>query len=316
MSDHRPNETRFEDDRSLELAAAYALGVFDEQEERELRDMVGGDLDDIVREFELAAAALTTALPTAAPAIPAHLKDKLRRSGADWAGQAKARPTTTDRGALRLAHERAPGAPAMTTRPAGWKVWGGWVAAAACLSLAAIGWWSNRPAPSAPAATLGFRAEPGADQDRLAELRSRLIFWANQEQGDAILASWTPTETPDATASGAGGDIIWSTTHQAGYMRIEGLAPNDPGVYQYQLWIFDEDQKHPVDGGVFDMPAGAQGKDILVRVDPKISVRKPTLFAVTVERPGGVVVSDRERIALVAPELKLLIDCLPPAGGR
>jgi hypothetical protein len=31
-----------------------------------------------------------------------------------------------------------------------------------------------------------------------------------------------------------------------------------------------------------------------------VPVTKATLFAVTVERPGGVVVSDRERIVLVA----------------
>ena len=84
-------------------------------------------------------------------------------------------------------------------------------------------------------------------------------------------------------------------------MRFRGLAPNDPSVSQYQLWIFDRDQdeRFPVDGGVFDVESG-EG-DVFVEIDPKLEVREPYLFAVTVEKPGGVVVSSRERIVLAAP---------------
>jgi len=39
---------------------------------------------------------------------------------------------------------------------------------------------------------------------------------------------------------------------------------------------------------------------VLVPIEAKLRVQKPTLFAVTVEKPGGVVVSDQKRIALVA----------------
>ncbi len=83
-------------------------------------------------------------------------------------------------------------------------------------------------------------------------------------------------------------------------MRIEGLSANDPTVSQYQLWIFDEqrDERYPVDGGVFDIPV--EGMEVLVPIRAAVQVERATLFAVTVERPGGVVVSDRERIVLVA----------------
>ena len=96
------------------------------------------------------------------------------------------------------------------------------------------------------------------------------------------------------------GDLVWDDRQQEGYMRFKGLAPNDPDVYQYQLWIFDatRDERHPVDGGVFDVPSGSD--EVIVPIRAKLPVGEPVLFAITVEKPGGVVVSDRERIALVA----------------
>lgn len=94
--------------------------------------------------------------------------------------------------------------------------------------------------------------------------------------------------------------MVWSDTEQRGYMRIRGLAANDVTRAQYQLWIFDprRDERYPVDGGVFDIPAGSE--EVIVPIVAKLDVRGPTLFAVTVEAPGGVVVSARERIVLVA----------------
>ena len=81
-------------------------------------------------------------------------------------------------------------------------------------------------------------------------------------------------------------------------MRFVGLAPNDPTVEQYQLWIFDRAQPEatPIDGGVFDVVAD----EAVVAIDAKLPVVEPYLFAVTVERPGGVVVSDRSRLTALA----------------
>ena len=65
---------------------------------------------------------------------------------------------------------------------------------------------------------------------------------------------------------------MWSDTAQRGVMRIVGLQPNDRARWQYRLWIFDKarDQKYPVDGGVFDVPAGAS--EILVPIDARVPV--------------------------------------------
>ncbi|MEX1025840.1 MAG: anti-sigma factor [Planctomycetota bacterium] len=121
---------------------------------------------------------------------------------------------------------------------------------------------------------------------------------------DARTLPWSATEDP--AAAGASGDVVWSTERQAGFMRIRGLAPNDPTAAQYQLWIFDATRTEensvagagaiPVDGGVFDVTAG----ELVVPITPKLPVGQPTLFAVTVERPGGVTVSRQERIVLAA----------------
>ena len=165
-------------------------------------------------------------------------------------------------------------------RPRPWMAGAGWIAAAA----AAVGWFLalDRAAP----------VVDRVEEPTLAEVREGLIERA------AAMLTWTATE--DLSAVAASGDVVWSDTEQAGVMRIAGLDANDPTISQYQLWIFDEarDESFPVDGGVFDIPAGET--EVLVPIRAAVPVTRATLFAVTVERPGGVVVSDRERIVLLA----------------
>ena len=162
--------------------------------------------------------------------------------------------------------------------------WLAWFAAAAAVLIAA--WLGQRPGR--------LSGEPSP-----AGLRQRLLALRSERPGDVVEAAWTRGEDP--TAAAAEGDVIWSDREQAGVMRFRGLKPNDPAVEQYQLWIFDptQDERYPVDGGVFDVPAGAD--EVLVPIDAKLRVAGPTLFAITVEKPGGVVVSDRSRLPLLAP---------------
>ncbi len=153
----------------------------------------------------------------------------------------------------------------------------GW-AVAAGLMLLVLG----RGGPTAPPTT-----PPPA------EARAALIASAP----DARAITWTRTQDP--AAASAEGDVVWSDSRQQGYLRFRGLPANDPNANQYQLWIFDaeRDERYPVDGGVFDVsPSG----ETIVPIRAKISVSRATLFAITVERPGGVVVSDRSRLPLLA----------------
>ena len=82
-------------------------------------------------------------------------------------------------------------------------------------------------------------------------------------------------------------------------MLFDGHPKNDPKAKQYQLWIFDEsrDQKFPVDGGVFDVTADGE---LIVRFESRLDVSRATLFAITEEVPGGVVVSERTTITATA----------------
>ncbi len=88
------------------------------------------------------------------------------------------------------------------------------------------------------------------------------------------------------------GDVVWDNSTQRGYLNVDGLPPNDPARSQYQLWVVDAGRAHkePVDGGVFDV--GPDGRAV-VAITPALALRNPVLFAVTVEPPGGVVVSER-----------------------
>lgn len=93
------------------------------------------------------------------------------------------------------------------------------------------------------------------------------------------------------------GDAVWSDREQHGYLHFHGMRVNDPTIEQYQLWIIDDRQAHPVDGGVFDIDSEG---DIVIPIDAKIKVGQPKVFAVTIEKPGGVVISDKKRLILLA----------------
>ena len=84
-------------------------------------------------------------------------------------------------------------------------------------------------------------------------------------------------------------------------MRFEGLDPNNPEIEQFQLWVFDNARARweelPVDGGVFNIPSK---EEVIVPIEARIPVEKAVLFAITVEKPGGVVVSQREKLILTA----------------
>jgi hypothetical protein len=153
----------------------------------------------------------------------------------------------------------------------------GWVAAAACLLLLLGALLVKRPVP-----------QPVASVER-----SKLLTKPGTTKLD-----WSATADPASTR--AKGDVVWNAVEQRGFMRFQGLAKNDKNAFQYQLWIFDKnrDDKYPVDGGVFDVDS--ETGEVVVPITARLKVDEPVLFAVTVEKPGGVVVSKRERIVVTA----------------
>ncbi len=123
--------------------------------------------------------------------------------------------------------------------------------------------------------------------------RAKLLSTAD----DVLALKWTSTSAGETRDLGG---VLWSDARQEGYMTFRSLPVNNPEVEQYQLWIFDErqDPKYPIDGGVFNMPQ--HEGDVIIAIHPKLQVRGAAQFAITIERPGGVVVSSRQRLPLLA----------------
>ncbi|MDJ0793500.1 MAG: anti-sigma factor [Woeseiaceae bacterium] len=108
------------------------------------------------------------------------------------------------------------------------------------------------------------------------------------DAGDAKRLPWaTPVDSEYAAVRG---DVVWSDERQEGYMLLTGMPVNDPARSQYQLWVVDPERDgNPVDGGVFDIPAGTS--TVVIPINAKLAVSDPVAFAITREQPGGVVVS-------------------------
>lgn len=114
----------------------------------------------------------------------------------------------------------------------------------------------------------------------------------------------------DPLSNGLAGEVIWNRSGQNGFLRVHGLAQNNPAKEQYQVWLVDASRRagdQAVDCGVFDSTSGfARGDDVYIPICAKLPVGTPVAFAITVERPGGVVTSTRERLLATAD--------VPPPG--
>lgn len=252
----------------------------DDRFERELERVTLGSedrgIDEPIDDLELVAAAVHLAALGPLEEPPASLMERIRAQAlptrsAEGESGLRALPSTLDAGTKTSAPGRSTSAPA---RGAGVLAWAGWVVAAGVLAVLLL---------------------RGGGPDPRLERESLLAV------ADALQLDWTATEDP--YAGSVSGDVVWSNERQRGFMRFRDLAQNDPAELQYQLWIFDaaRPESPPIDGGLFDVPAG---EEVIVPIDAQIPVGSPKLFAVTVEKPGGVVVSAQEHIIVVADPTK------------
>ena len=252
-------------DRLLNLMGEQALFGLDQGEQHELTELAAkhpnvqaDEMDVLAAEIEL------SGLPAAQFKLPDHLQQEIRLAmpSGKFARSAVEPAHTSRRDWMRHAAS-----------------WSGWVAAAVML-IAFLG--------------RDLKNRPQIIQLTPNEARAQLLATVE----DSLRVDWTVTE--DEAARAAAGDVVWSNAAQEGYMRFTGLAANDPSQSQYQLWIFDsqQDERYPIDGGVFDIPPGAD--EVIVPIAAKLDVARPYMFAITIEKPGGVVVSSRERLPLLA----------------
>jgi len=253
--------------RTLERACDAALfgdapGADDAGEAR----ASGLDLAREIEAFELVAAQLEAERMERATEeeIPPQLRTRLMRLASETATNAQA--PSVPPAAIPISRARAP--------------MRDWLVAAACIAFGAASTYALLRAG------LETPQEFPTDPARFVSQHPEAVRWP-----------WTPTGD-DHVVGEVRGEAIFDSRSSKGLLVIEGLAVNDPTLEQYQLWIFDaaRDDRYPVDGGVFDVPLGGRA---VIPVAAKLSVDKPVLFAVTIERPGGVVVSER-RIAILA----------------
>jgi hypothetical protein len=288
MSDTRPQGEP--DEAMVDLLVKQVTEGLSPAEQRALDVMDSEVASAYLRDLERAAAAVTLAGSTAPGALPTALSARIAQQAAQHFASAS---KVADLGEARTAvaepaRVQQLSAPRRANRFAGY----GWLAAAACLVLAIFGWERSLPLPPMASVTPAPMivpppakpAPPTAAQEREALLA----------KADSLRIPLGATKDP--AAAGVTGDVVWDPATQRGFLHFAGLAPNDPAVHQYQIWIFDagRDKRYPVDGGVFDVPANAG--EVVIPIRASLMVRKPAAFAVTLEKPGGVVVSGREHV--------------------
>jgi len=285
------------DDALVDLLVKQVTEGLSAAEQRELDVMDSARVTQESRSFEKAAAAATLAGITPVE-LPAALRAQLQRQGE---AQLAANTVVALRGtsaatiaAAPIAAARVDAVPAVAARGTASRSgsWG-WLAAAACLVLAVLGW--VRSPPTAPTIAQNTTVAPAVPVEPSvppapvapptpAEERTAMLA-----QADSIKVTLGATKDPAAV--GVTGDVVWDPASQKGFVHFVGLATNDPQVRQYQIWVFDgtRDKRYPVDGGVFDVPADQP--EVVIPIHAALAIRQAKAFAVTVEKAGGVVVS-------------------------
>ena len=280
----------FEQDkeRLLDLLADRALCGLNDEETAELLELETRfpDLADD-DSFDIAAAAFSLNGIGETDELPASLRSRLLADAEKFSAGGSTEAVS------EAFNETAPAVSKIQYEKPGFSFgqWLGWgVAAIACIALV-FNVWLTRYSAQEQAKNNTPTTEATPSQPTAEEQLNQLLASAK----DAVKTNWTsPVEGEDLS-----GEVVWSDAEQKGYMTFKGLAPNDASKESYQLWIFDEtqDDKTPIDGGVFNVNKKGE---VVVPIDAKLRVSHPKMFAVTVEKPGGVVVSKREKIVALA----------------
>ncbi len=270
-----------EEQRELffDLLTKKAIYGLDDAEQRELDQLDPGTAEDELLSLEMTAAAISLTDLIVDEPLPASLSAKIEKNAEKWVGSAEPWPPV-----YKQAEE---------PRSSGWFGWLGWGAAVAACAVLAVNLYMTRV--QTPPEIAKVDPTPAVTPRELtpSERRQQLI----DSELSIIKANWAAGNVKDL--KDVSGDVVWSDSKQQGYMRFRGLPVNDKTKETYQLWIFDktQDKATPIDGGVFDVNSDGE---VIVPIDAKLAASEPALFAITIEKPGGVVVSKREKIAALA----------------
>jgi hypothetical protein len=289
--------------RLLELLADRAVFGLEPAEEQELAALLAAHPNRDPDALDRLAAAVAINAATAAPSPPHSLKTQLREDAVRFA-QRRSDPVIEPAG-------RRTGGPAPARSSAHSSALGMMVAGLLCAlaTLACVVVASRRdpaggvpprrpdrpttaaiPTPAAPAEAAAPRMTRPVPTPAM--LRDEMLAAV----GDALrLDCAAAVAADDAKTSG---DVVWSGSRQRGFLRISGLAANEPTESQYQIWIVEGGRGRPVPGGVFDV--GREAWEVIVPILPRVFVQGPTTFVVTVEKPGGAEDYSEERSRVLA----------------
>lgn len=289
MSDTGPQNQP--DEALVDLLIKQITEGLSPAEQRTLDALDSALTGTLMRELERAAAAIT--LAGTAPhtqALPPALQARIDQQAQSVLAEGKI-----------LAMRTASQPPLATTAAARASRRGaaaGWFAAAASLLLALFGWLRPMQPAAPPAAQIQVAPPPAVVSPEVpaapTPAQERAALLARPEAIKVILGA-----TKDPAAAGVTGDAVWDPVTQRGFLHFVGLAANDPNLRQYQLWIVDgaRDKRYPVDGGVFDVPSNST--EVIVPFRAALPVRQAKAFAVTIEKPGGVVVSEQQHVVVL-----------------
>ena len=254
------NESEFE-----ELLAGFVLGDLSEEEIQKLVNPVDSPSASPVKDLERIAT--LTALAGADPSetLPDQLRLAITATGRALVSESRSA-------------SKADIVPAAKYRAVQMREAIAWLACLAATVMAMFAWRSS-----------SLSTLPNSNQE---VARESLMASAT----DLIQTEWTEGKTQLPTK--VTGDVVWSNAAQSGFMRFVDMPINDPKVEQYQLWIIDPSRDdEPIDGGVFNITSRGES---IIPIHAKLTVGQPQAFAVTIEKPGGVVVSTQERLPLLA----------------
>lgn len=262
-----------ESEKMLDLLIAKATCGLSEEETKLLRELeqTFPDLEND-NSFELTAANISIANLETSEAMPAHLQAKILADA--------------DKHFVSAETEEFQKTFAFKPKRSVWQ-WLGWAFAAAACAVLAFNIWTTRLNPKVEKVYVQITPTPTPPAKQQFE---QLLAAA-----DAVKTTMTNPKDPSEVF----GDVVWSDSAQKGFVRLRGVPVNDKTREQYQLWIVaaNQNEKTPVDGGVFDI---SETGEVIIPIDAKVKVEKPSAFAITAEKPGGVVVSKGEKVMAVA----------------
>lgn len=271
MSTTQPTQPNDGVDRATALLVDRALWRLSDAEQAELIAL--GREDD--EHFDYAVGAVLAATADQNEQLPDRLYGRLEAE-AKWLSRPPMQVgmSVSEDAADHLADIHADESQELVATPVvmGPLGWIGWAAAATAAVVAAMVWVGG-----SPDGTRG--GQPQLGQNVISVAWSP---WSNEQ---------VTSETPAAT-----GEVVWSDQAQAGEMTFVDLPELDNAVYQ--LWIIDAERgmEQRISGAIFNGKPG----ELRVPIEPQLAVGEAAAFAITIEQPGGVWVSDMSRRALIA----------------